>query len=363
MILYFARVLAYAPDQLLSNNNPELLVPPTEPSLPIDPEYIRVITPGQSDDEAGISAMQPMEKAIDSDKHYLLPLPPGLHSESDELFGFFTYELRLGHSKIWSTAQGRFGRALRATGMQHPAPTLTCICNRDEEKLYITAPYAVAVHKGKNVTSKPPRSSIWALLYAQVKQADNKDFRNVLLDEKKLDWRIRVEHKKDVKWIEKYDDYQINTLKYISIKNTNNEINYGNIQQVYKLADLTNVNKDSTKYGTGIWTNKEINQILNLFGLPLDVSLSVLCVEMLPHISNIYEHVNSLNNQKIRTNLGKIVNEDQLPNEEEINYRNNVNEVNSIFNDIRPLSNQLGEFRILRTSPLTEVPFVCCTEC
>ena len=43
--LYFARVLAYAPDQLISNNNPELLVPPSEPSLPIDPEYIRVITP------------------------------------------------------------------------------------------------------------------------------------------------------------------------------------------------------------------------------------------------------------------------------------------------------------------------------
>ena len=67
--------------------------------------------------------MQPMEKALDSDKHYLLPIPPGLHSESDELFGFFTYEFRVGHANIWSTAQGRFGRTLRATGIQHPAPT------------------------------------------------------------------------------------------------------------------------------------------------------------------------------------------------------------------------------------------------
>lgn len=29
----------------------------------------------------------------------------------------------------------------------------------------------------------------------------------------------------------------------------------------------------------------------------------------------------------------------------------------------KPLSDQLGEYRILRTSPLTEVPFVCCTNC
>ncbi len=361
--LFFARVLAYAPDQLLSNNNPELLVPPTEPSLPIDPEYIRVITPGQSDDEAGISAMQPMEKALDSDKHYLLPIPPGLHSESDELFGFFTYEFRVGHANIWSTAQGRFGRVLRATGIQHPAPTLTCICNRDEEKLYVTAPYAVAVHDGKNVTSNPPRTTLWALLYAQVKQADNKDFRNVLLNEKKLDWRVRVEHKKGVRWIEKYDDKEINTLKYISLNNWNNEISYNNLQHVIQLTNYSSINKDSTKYGTTIWSNQEINQILELFGLPLDVSLSVLCVEMLPHITNIYEHINSLNNQKTKTNLGKVINTDNLPNEEEISYRSSLNNLSAVLNDVKPLSDQLGEFRILRTSPLTEVPYVCCTEC
>ncbi len=37
-------MLSYAPDQLISNNTPELLVTPEEPALPIDPEYIRVIT-------------------------------------------------------------------------------------------------------------------------------------------------------------------------------------------------------------------------------------------------------------------------------------------------------------------------------
>ena len=288
---------------------------------------------------------------------------PGLHSESDELFGFFTYEFRVGHANIWSTAQGRFGRALRATGIQHPAPTLTCICNRDEEKLYVTAPYAVAVHDGKNVTSNPPRTTLWALLYAQVKQADNKDYRNILLNEKKLDWRVRVEYKKDVKWIEKYDGSQINTLKYISLNNWNNEINYGNLQNAIQLTDYTTINKDSTKYGTTIWSNKEINQILTLYGLPLDVSLSVLCVEMLPHITNIYEHINSLNNQKIKTNIGKVVNAENLPNDDEINFRSNLNAINAVFNEVKPLSDQLGEFRILRTSPLIEVPYICCTEC
>ena len=79
-------------------------------------------------------------------------------------------------------------------------------------------PYAVAVNEGKNVTSNPPRTTLWAFLYAQVKQADNKDYRNILLNEKKLDWHVRVEYKKDIKWIEKYDDKQINTLKYISLK-------------------------------------------------------------------------------------------------------------------------------------------------
>ena len=104
---YFARVLAYAPDQLISNNSPELLVAPEDSSLPIDPEYIRVITPNQSNDNAGLEAMQPMEKSTglerSSDKFYLLPLPPGLHPESSEMFGFFTYEIRVGHYQYADT--------------------------------------------------------------------------------------------------------------------------------------------------------------------------------------------------------------------------------------------------------------------
>jgi hypothetical protein len=56
--LWFGRVLAVSADPALTDaaDTPDL----TEPPLPIDPEPIRVITPGQSDDEAGLNAMQPL---------------------------------------------------------------------------------------------------------------------------------------------------------------------------------------------------------------------------------------------------------------------------------------------------------------
>ncbi|MBM4259674.1 MAG: hypothetical protein FJ147_27730 [Deltaproteobacteria bacterium] len=306
---YFARVLAYSPDQLISNNHPSLFIAPDEPALPIDPEQIRVIAPHATNDLAGLNAMQPMQKATDSDRHYLLPLPPGLHADAAELFGFFTYEFRVGHLRnqntqamVWTTAQGRFGRPLRVTGVQHPAPTLTCTVNRDEDKLYVSAPYSVAVHNGKNVTADPPRTQLWCLLYAQVRQADNKDFRNILLDDKQLDWRVQIEEEKEVNWFLKYDDIQRQTLKNISIRNWKDELSYGNLQHVYKLAEVDLLNKDATKYGTVVWSNSEISQFLQLYGLPEDAPLSVLVVEILPTITNIYEHISGLDkpNQDLR---------------------------------------------------------------
>jgi hypothetical protein len=343
---FFARVLAYAPDQLISNNHPEMFLAPEEPTLPIDPEYIRVITPAASNDLAGLNAMQPMQKATDSNRHYLLPLPPGLHGDADEMFGFFTYEFRVGHYQreedgepqmVWSTAQGRFGRPLRATGVQHPAPNLICAVNRDEEKLYVSAPYAAAVFNGKNVTADPPRTELWCLLYAQVRQADNQDFRNILLDDKRLDWRVRIEDDKQVNRFAKYNAAQLQTLKQISINNWKDELSYGKLQHVFKLAETELTNKDATKYGTTAWSNSEIAQWLALYGLPAKASLSVLVVEILPTITNIYEHISALRGQSTNQIAGAASTQ-QHPS---------------------PLSDALGRHRILRTSPLTEVPFVC----
>lgn len=64
--LHFKRYVR--PDPLLSDNRLETYVPPEEPALNTDPELIRVITAGMSDDQAGLGAMQPMEKATDSDR-------------------------------------------------------------------------------------------------------------------------------------------------------------------------------------------------------------------------------------------------------------------------------------------------------
>jgi hypothetical protein len=49
--------------------------------------------------------------------HYLLPLAPGLDASNPQPFGFFVYELRVGHdASRWSTAQARFGPPLRISG-------------------------------------------------------------------------------------------------------------------------------------------------------------------------------------------------------------------------------------------------------
>ena len=369
--LYFARVMAYSPDQLLSNNNPSLEKELPDAPINLDPEFIRVVMPGSGNDNAGINAMQPMEKSLLSGRHYLLPLPSGINESSPELFGFFAYEFRVGHAHkdLWSTAQGRFGRPLKATGIQHPAPTLTCAVNRDEEKLYVTAPYATAVFGGKNVTANPPRTQLWCLLYAQIKQADNndatkplKDYRNILLEDRFMHWSYKIMHNERI--YQKEIDFRrqigmnerllspLVDKKLVMKKMNINDLNLHYIKPV-SYADLAQKSQDATKYGTTFWSNKEIDALLEAYGLPLDLSLSVLCVEVFGNITN---------EQEYRTKTSRF---DDLENIER-NHQNEAGVESGEFSDIsiqtKPLSNSLGNYRILRTSPLVEVPFVCCTE-
>jgi hypothetical protein len=374
---YFARVLASVPDQLISNNHPSLFVGPQEPPLPIDPEQIRIITSASSNDLAGLNAMQPMVKSTSSDVHYLLPLPPGLHANSDEMFGFFTYEFRVGHferppanpgdepEKVWTTAQGRFGRRLKSHGIQHPAPALTCMPNRDKDKLWVTAPYAVAVHKGKNVTANPPRTELWALLYAQVKQADNNDYRNILLDDRPLDWRVQIENEKEANVFEKYTSSELQLLNQITVKTLKGHVSpTGNF---FKLVDFTKKNKSSTKYGTTVWSNKEVSQLLSVYGLPKDASLSVVVVETLPQINNIFDHITGLNQPQVAQTATNMVSDDQKKTfyqEYDRRYqRSSATLAASVPQKPSPVSDELGHHRILRTSRLTKVPDVCCTDC
>jgi hypothetical protein len=143
--------------------------------------------------------MEPMTAALpvpgeEKPRHFLVPLPPGLDPDAPELFGFWTYELRIGHSGIWSTAQARFGRPLEVRGVQHPAPALRCSAFRvrpaeseqppSRPRIVVAAPHATAVYADRSLTDPKqgdPRTRLWVLLYAQVRQADGNAWRNVLL--------------------------------------------------------------------------------------------------------------------------------------------------------------------------------------
>ena len=315
--VYFIRLLGYAPDPMISDDRLETFVPPEEAPLPIDPELIRVIPPNDTDDSAGMSAMQPLEVGGTVGRHFLIPLPPGLNADSPELFGFFTYELRVGHVGIWSTAQGRFGRALRTTGVQHPAPTMFCTCRRSRMELVVEAPYAEAVLAGKNITADPPRTQIWALLYAQVRQADGKDFRNILLEDRVLSVVPRIR---------------------------------GKLGDPTGKASAGFQNRDAPAHGIANWTQAEILALLRGLGLPDGSPLSVLCVEMMPTLQgrtaaapeprgfDIADLVANVRNDRAGRGAAAAATAQQGP---------------------RPLSDALGHVRILRTSPLTPVPEVC----
>jgi hypothetical protein len=310
---YFGRVLAYGPDPLLAGNllpkplysGSQMLSDTVEPPLPIDPEPVRRIFSGQSGDESGLDAMTQMVPANPvgvgkSGRFFLLPLPPNLTSEDLELFGFWTYEFRVGHANLWSTAQGRFGRPLRVSGIQHPNPHLICTLQRDNNGVNATAPFAVAVYNGNrlyDLKTGDPQTRIWFMLYAQVLQADGASYRNVLLD-----------HREGFK----LPDPPIKSKSGINPQHGANR----------------------SPIAGNVFPQKDIETCLNLVRLPVTTALSVLAVEVLP---------------------GPLVDtfNDQAPGA-------TVTDASATGNTREdPLGAGLGARRILRTSPLTAVPSIC----
>ena len=390
----FTRTLAYAPDQLLSNNNPSLWRLEKDTPFNLDPEFIRVVIPKMGIDHNGLKAMQRMTKSKDPDRHfYLLPLPPGLHAESPELFGFFTQEFRFGHSdRKPCTAQGRFFDPLRIAGLQFPAPTLLCLLNRDEKEVSISAPYAQAVSNGQDVTSNPPRTAIWALLYAQVKQADGNDYRNILLTELELTPNPLIPESELFRRFIFEKIRQIENQKLIDYEDGLPAKPYDLVALGKELGAEWLIEKQKMiRQAHGAWNNKTIEQVLDLYGLPTDTPLSVICVEVFGQITNIKEQINKLEFTETtenvhgtlinKSNTRRIIKDGVLVNSEN-NYGELANQMRNeygvelppkgealeAFNRIKPrpitqpLSDNLGRYRILRTSPLAEVPFVCCTE-
>ena len=188
--IYFARVLQYAFDPLLVNgpfSANSVTTEPSDPPIALDPEPIRIITSDATADQSGLDAMTPLiAETATNPLRFLLPLPPGITADDPECFGFWTYELRVGHTGSgladWSTAQARFGRPLRMTGVQHPAPQLKCNVFRNPSQTIGTAPFATPVRNDAPVRREVfVQSKMWMLLYAQVTQADRASNRNVLL--------------------------------------------------------------------------------------------------------------------------------------------------------------------------------------
>jgi len=326
---YFIRLLAYAADPLLSDNRSETRVAPEEPALNIDAETMRSITPGQSDDNAGLAAMIPLTPG-NSPVHFLVPIPPGMTPDGPEMFGLFTCELRVGHIGIWSTAQGRYGRPLRSTGMQYPAPTLLCTTTRTSDRVVVEAPYAQAVLSGTNITANPPQTQIWALLYAQVRQADDKDTRNVLLDDRMLMLRPRT--------------------RVGRVVGRGTSPAGGSLTGSFE-------NSDAPARAITSWTSKEIRLMLASIGIPDDSPLSVLCVEMMPTMAALLnqpeKHATGADESIVALALAERAGATLAAAGPTVQATGGP----------RPLSDGLGHFRILRTSPLAPVPSTCCTDC
>jgi hypothetical protein len=232
-------------------------------------------------------------------------LPSWLHASSDELFGFFSYEIAVGHTKtLWSTAKARYGRPLKVNGIQHPAPALSCNVFRRKYKnvllkllneIVVTAPFANAVLNGKNVAAKPPQTSLWYLLYAQVKQADGITNRNILLFSQPLHYAV--------------------------------------------VKDNKGTQDEGTRYGSAAFQQETVSEKLRTMGLPVTTSLSVLCVEMFP-LKNTWRMPQDFR-PELFGNAGNAA----------------VNE------GLNPLIEGLGRYRIYRTSALVAVGDICCDDC
>lgn len=273
---YFVKAIASTPDPMLLPGSEPVADPATLEGVPLDPELVRVVTPGQAQDLSGLATMQRLEPSSSSKVHFLVPLPPNTDAGSPELFSFYTYEIRVGHDEgpaadpLWSTAQGRFGESLVLEGVQHPAPELTCsVIAEPLGAIRVRAPYATPFVGLRRVLPTPPNTEIWAVLYARVMQADATTRRNVQIDLRRLQIPRRQEE---------------STPLLIQ--------------------------------GEARWSGDEVDAALVRAGLPRLGEISALAVELLP-------------------------------------------EPNGSF--ANPLAGDLGQVRIIRTSPLSAVARDCCT--
>ena len=273
---YFVRALNRTPDPLLLPDVEPVADPDVVEGVPLDPELVRVVTPGQVQDLAGLATMQRLEPDANSNRRFLVPLPANTDPHSPELFSFFTYEIRVGHDRgdptdpLWVTAQGRFGEPLILEGVQHSPPELRCsVISEPRGAIRVQAPFATPYVGLKRVLPNPPNTQIWVVLYARVVQADGSTRRNVQIA----------------------------------------------LRQAFLSRSADEESELMFKQGEVKWTGDEVKTALEFVGLSEETPISALAVELLP-------------------------------------------EPNGNFGD--PLGGDLGQVRILRTSPLASVERNCC---
>ena len=184
------------------------------------------------------------------------------------------------------------------------------------------APYAQAVLNGKNITADPPRTQLWALLYAQVRQADGEDWRNILLDD-----RILIPRDRAVEFT-----------------------TFGDVS----LPVSAFQNRDAPTHGIAVWRGAEVTAMLASLGLPSDLSLSVLCVEMMPTLAALIDNEFRTANTRVSSGLFASVFAERAGTPA-------ASAISTVGADsaTRPLSDALGHYRILRTSPLTAITDIC----
>ena len=333
---YFVRVMNYGPDPLLISNPTDLPSSDDTP-IPLDPEPIRTITPDSSNDDAGLAAMTQLVASGSSKVHFMVPLP-GTVSRSDlQLFGFWTYEIRCGHTQ-WSTAQGRFGRPFRVAGVQHPCPPLTANVERivavpstggpSQPCICATADLAQTVLNGSSLTLPfAPQTQIWFLLYAQLRRADGAAYRNLLLG------------------------------KLQGLPPSPNSI--GVFQQ-----------QSQSIPATACFAQALVDDILAVLRLPANTSLSVLAVELFNAESLVIRE--NLAGAEISATLSA-EQARSLPMDMSALAKLRVGLIASATGTLEqpqqlqaqataindPLGQELGSQRILRVSPLTQVRAVC----
>jgi hypothetical protein len=218
-----------------------------------------------------------------------------------ELFGFWTMEFRLGH-KLWSTAHARYGRALRASGVQVPPPPLSVNADRQpvppppaaaELSIVAVADLAQTVNNGVSLTLRThPQTGIWYLLYAQVQRVDGQAWRNILL---------------------------ATTL--------GRQIPRGK-DELYLLPA-----QSLTIPAYGIFPQKQVENLLKQLQLPTNTPVSVLAVELFHGEATVVPPIGDVPGA-VEEPMAAVVQSD-------------------------PLGVELGARRVLRVSPLTAVRPIC----